>query len=43
MARPFASIRETADMMGHSSIDQTLRYIGVDMDDMTDAMRSFIL
>lgn len=32
-----------AKMMGHSSIEQTLRYIGVDMDDMTDAMRSFIL
>ncbi|MCI2075451.1 MAG: site-specific integrase [Candidatus Methanomethylophilus sp.] len=32
-----------AKMLGHSSIEQTLRYIGVDMDDMTDAMRSFIL
>lgn len=30
-------------MMGHESIDQTLKYIGVDMDDMTSAMTSFLL
>lgn len=30
-------------MMGHESIDQTLKYIGVDLDDMTNAMRDFVL
>ena len=30
-------------MMGHESIDQTLKYIGVDLDDMNSAMQSFAL
>lgn len=30
-----------AKMLGHDSIDTTLKYIGVDMDDMADAMRRF--
>ena len=32
-----------AKMLGHSSIEQTLRYIGVDGDDMDAAMKIFKL
>lgn len=31
-------IEKIAEIMGHESIDQTLRYIGVNMDDMSTAM-----
>ena len=30
-------------MLGHSSVNTTLKYIGVDMDDMNEAMRRFLL
>ena len=36
-------VETISKMLGHSSIDMTLRYIGVDMDDMNAAMRRFIL
>ena len=36
-------VETISKMLGHSSIDMTLRYIGVDMDDMNAAMRRFLL
>ena len=36
-------IETIAKIMGHSSTEMTLRYIGVNLDDQTVAMNQFIL
>lgn len=43
MYRSGVPVATIAKLLGHSSIEQTLRYIGVDMDDMTVAMSQFEL
>lgn len=41
MYRSGVDVATICRMMGHESQDTTLRYIGVDLDDMTDAMKRF--
>ena len=43
MFRSGVNVATIAKMMGHESTEMTLRYIGVDLDDMNNAMRSFVL
>lgn len=43
MYRSKVPVATISKMLGHESPDQTLRYIGVDMDDMTEAMGVFRL
>lgn len=43
MYRSGVAVPTIAKMLGHDSIEMTLRYIGVDMDDMSSAMGAFIL
>lgn len=43
MYRSGVKVATISKMMGHESEEQTLRYIGVDLDDMTDAMKQFML
>ena len=43
MYRSGVEVATISKMMGHESIDQTLKYIGVDLDDMNSAMQSFAL
>lgn len=43
MYRSGVEVATISKMMGHESIDQTLKYIGVDLDDMNSAMQTFSL
>lgn len=43
MYRSGVEVATISKMMGHESIDQTLKYIGVDLDDMNSAMAAFAL
>ena len=43
MYRSGVEVATISKMMGHESIDQTLKYIGVDLDDMNNAMQAFAL
>lgn len=43
MYRSGVEVATISKMMGHESIDQTLKYIGVDLDDMNSAMQTFAL
>lgn len=43
MYRSGVEVATISKMMGHESIDQTLKYIGVDLDDMNSAMQTFTL
>ncbi len=43
MYRSSVEVATISKMMGHESIDQTLKYIGVDLDDMCSAMKAFAL
>lgn len=43
MYRSGVEVATISKMMGHESIDQTLKYIGVGLDDMSSAMQAFAL
>ena len=43
MYRSGVEVATISKMMGHESIDQTLKYIGVGLDDMSSAIQAFAL